>query len=250
MTTWSDPLGLAPTKFRIRVSNEEIALPVGVTLIGRDPSCRITIFDPLISRRHARVQCDGEQAVIEDLGSRNGTRVNRVLISSPHALRDGDRIGIGSYELVAAVVERDASELDDTPTGLLCICTDCKNGYPANYACCPHCGSTRTAAPTNPTRGEDTTRGRWSLGMLIEMLGKAILTERVNEAEKLMREIAIIVGTHLRDDKPFDQEELGAIGEAAAWLAKAQKSETWPSWLASVRAQLADRSWPSGAEPP
>ena len=232
MSSSSGPLSDLPSKFRLRVGNEQIALPLGVSLVGRDPSaCRITIFDTLISRRHARVQCDGEQATVEDLGSRNGTRLNGVIISGPHALRDGDRIGIGSYELSVGVLDANDLAFPDMPTGLIRICPDCQTPYPATAGGCPQCGSTRSEAHTNHTRGDDTTRGRWSLGMLVEMLGKSMLTNRASDAEKLMRQAANIVSDQLRDQKPIDGDELRALGEVAAWLDKAQKSTAWSKWI-------------------
>ena len=232
MSTVSGPLIDPPSKFRIRVGNEQIALPLGVSLIGRDASaCRITIFDTLISRRHARIQCDGEQATVEDLGSRNGTRLNGVLISGPHALRDGDRIGIGSYELSLGVLDAHEGDWTDMPTGLIRLCPDCQVAYPASSGSCPSCGSTSSDAHTNHTRGDDTTRGRWSLGMLVEMLGKSMLMGRPADAEKLMRQAANVVSDDLGDGKALDPDELRALGEVAVWLDKAQKSTAWSKWI-------------------
>jgi pSer/pThr/pTyr-binding forkhead associated (FHA) protein len=229
------------THFRIRVGNEEIALPIGVTLIGRDATCRVTIFDSLISRRHARIQCDGQHAAIEDLGSRNGTRVNGVLIDGPHAIREGDRISIGSSELVVAVVDPEDSGIGDTPTGIINICPQCQTPFANTTLNCPRCGSTRVTAPApaaKQKRRDEASGGRWSLGMLLELLGKSILTGSASEAEKLMRQAAIIVSDHLRDARPLDPDELRALGEATAWLAKAQKSDAWQEWMASVHGQM------------
>jgi len=227
------PLNETPTKFRIRVGNEQIALPVGVTLIGRDASsCRITIFDTLISRKHARIHCESDQATIEDLGSRNGTRLNSVSISGPHALRDGDRIGIGTYELVVGVADVRESEWD-SPTGLIRICPECQVAYPSHESACPQCGSTQ-AVDLSHARSDDTTRGRWSLGMLIEMLGKSMLTDRASEVEKLMRQAVNVVSDQLRDDRQIDADELKMLGEVANWLDKAQKGAAWSSWVADI----------------
>ncbi|MDB4988965.1 MAG: Adenylate cyclase [Myxococcaceae bacterium] len=237
MSALSGPLTEAATKFRIRVGNEQIALPLGVTLIGRDATCcRITIFDTLISRKHARIQCDGERATVEDLGSRNGTRLNSVSISGPHAVRDGDRIGIGSYELVVGLVDLRGSEWD-SPTGLIRICPDCQMAYSASVPVCPSCGST-AEGQNGHLRSDDTTRGRWSLGMLLEMLGKSMLTARPAEVEKLMRQVVNIVSDQLRDEKQIDPDELRALGEVAAWLDKAQKGSGWSKWMADTTAQL------------
>jgi pSer/pThr/pTyr-binding forkhead associated (FHA) protein len=68
-------------------------------IIGRDENCDIALADPRISRRHARVYLEGRQAVIEDLGSRNGTFVNRKQIVEPQRLNRGDLITVGKFKL-------------------------------------------------------------------------------------------------------------------------------------------------------
>jgi hypothetical protein len=238
MSGWT---GTSPetTKFRLRVGNEQVALAHGVTLIGRDPSCRIAIFDTLISRRHARIQCMLDSATIEDLDSRNGTRVNGALIASAHALREGDRIGIGSYELVFGVVEDSAGELPDSPTGLISICASCRFGYPAAERRCPRCGSQKPEQTSAPARSEDTARGRWSLGLLVELLGKSMLTGRASEVEKLMREAVNLVNDELSQGRTPDSDELRALGEVASWIAKIQKDDSWTLWIEGVRTHLA-----------
>lgn len=238
MSHWTGPLSDPATKFRLRVGNEQIALAHGVTLIGRDASCRIAIVDTLVSRRHARIQCDLSSATIEDLDSRNGTRVNGSLIASAHVLREGDRIRIGSQELVFGVVDAEQRELLEVPTGLIHICPDCRTPYQASAPSCPSCGAHKRDTQPAQARSEDTQRGRWSLGLLVELLGKSMLTERVAEAEKLMREAANNVADLLREGRPIDDEELRALREASTWLAKRHKSDTWPVWMAGVEARL------------
>ena len=63
--------------------------------LGRDASNHITVNDPEVSRRHARLFAQGGVFVIEDLGSTNGTFVNGARITGPYILTDGDEIGIG-----------------------------------------------------------------------------------------------------------------------------------------------------------
>ena len=64
--------------------------------IGRDASLPLGLDqDSQVSRRHARVTAQGGQAVVEDLGSTNGTYVNEQPIHAPHALRPGDKVRVG-----------------------------------------------------------------------------------------------------------------------------------------------------------
>jgi hypothetical protein len=69
------------------------------TLIGRSPECEIFLDDVTVSRRHAELLRDGEQFTIKDLGSLNGTFVNRRRIDRAE-VRDDDELQIGKYRLV------------------------------------------------------------------------------------------------------------------------------------------------------
>jgi ABC-type multidrug transport system fused ATPase/permease subunit len=68
-------------------------------VVGRDPGADLVLVGDGISRRHALLTCDGERLEVHDEGSRNGTRVNGRPATSAR-LRDGDRIGVGPFELV------------------------------------------------------------------------------------------------------------------------------------------------------
>jgi pSer/pThr/pTyr-binding forkhead associated (FHA) protein/NADPH-dependent 2,4-dienoyl-CoA reductase/sulfur reductase-like enzyme len=67
--------------------------------IGRDPSADVSIADPAVSGTHAQITEHGGALYVRDLGSRNGTFVNRELVSVPHALGDGDVIHVGNTDL-------------------------------------------------------------------------------------------------------------------------------------------------------
>lgn len=67
--------------------------------IGRLPDNAVIVDNPAVSGHHARVVCEGEQAVLEDLQSTNGTWVNTQQVTR-HALTHGDVILIGKHHLV------------------------------------------------------------------------------------------------------------------------------------------------------
>ncbi|HKF00066.1 MAG TPA: DUF3662 and FHA domain-containing protein [Actinomycetes bacterium] len=67
-------------------------------VIGRASAAGVTLADPGISRTHARVVREGDDFVVEDLGSTNGTEVNGQLVKR-RRLADGDRIRLGSSTL-------------------------------------------------------------------------------------------------------------------------------------------------------
>jgi pSer/pThr/pTyr-binding forkhead associated (FHA) protein len=70
----------------------------GTTLVGRSPECDIFLDDVTVSRRHAEIVREGDEFTIKDLGSLNGTYVNRKRIEST-ALADDDEVQIGKYRL-------------------------------------------------------------------------------------------------------------------------------------------------------
>jgi serine phosphatase RsbU (regulator of sigma subunit) len=65
-------------------------------VVGRSSKSDLSIADRSLSRRHARIFRSGEQWLIEDLGSRNGTRVNGTLIAQPTALATGDLVAVSA----------------------------------------------------------------------------------------------------------------------------------------------------------
>jgi pSer/pThr/pTyr-binding forkhead associated (FHA) protein len=77
-------------------------------IIGRDPQADYFLDNPQISRRHAMIQSTEDGDWVSDLGSSNGTRVNKERIEGPTLLEFGDIIDLGhgvqlSYEDVSAL---------------------------------------------------------------------------------------------------------------------------------------------------
>jgi two-component system, cell cycle response regulator len=72
----------------------------GETFVGRSGNVTIRIDDDGVSRRHARLFHAGEEMLIEDLGSSNGTNVNGTRVEHQAQLRDGDKIQLGSTTIL------------------------------------------------------------------------------------------------------------------------------------------------------
>jgi hypothetical protein len=68
-------------------------------VLGRSRACDVYVADVNVSRRHAELRQEGATYWIVDLGSTNGTAVNGKRIERER-LRDGDRITLGSTEIV------------------------------------------------------------------------------------------------------------------------------------------------------
>ena len=79
--------------------------------IGRAAEANIFLDDVTVSRRHALLSPSTDGWLLEDVGSLNGTYVNRAIISAPVALRDGDEVQIGKYRFVFVIAPpADSSE--------------------------------------------------------------------------------------------------------------------------------------------
>jgi DNA-binding winged helix-turn-helix (wHTH) protein len=83
-------------------------LSEGENVLGRDPDAGVWLCDPSISRHHARIVVTGGEAVLEDLGSKNGSFHAGRRLDGPAPLRDGETIRIGSVDLVFRVASASA----------------------------------------------------------------------------------------------------------------------------------------------
>jgi len=89
----------APVAFRLVLKDREIALDQGENVLGREREAAAWIDVHSVSRRHARIMVAGDQATLEDLGSKNGTFLEGEPVTVARALRDGSRIRIGTVEM-------------------------------------------------------------------------------------------------------------------------------------------------------
>ncbi len=101
------------------------ALTGEVTMIGRAVENEIVVSSKRISREHACVRREGWRAILEDLGSTNGTFLNGQRLTESAQLRDGDQIKVGDVQFVfhdPDVTYQDTAlpELEmDVPAGLV-----------------------------------------------------------------------------------------------------------------------------------
>jgi pSer/pThr/pTyr-binding forkhead associated (FHA) protein len=79
-------------------SGESFTIDGDRTGIGRSPDAEVFLDDVTVSRNHALIVRRKDGLYIDDLGSLNGTYVNRRRIES-HKLEDADEIQIGKYKL-------------------------------------------------------------------------------------------------------------------------------------------------------
>jgi hypothetical protein len=191
-----------------------------------------------VSRQHAVIRIHGEAATVEDLGSRNGLMVNGRPVRGVHPLTDGDRVRIGTQELVFCAVTATAGR-STRQTGFMCHCADCGLPYPAELVSCPSCGSTERAdEDTLSGIIADSQRRNWTLDLIVEVLQKAQSLARWDDVERMLRRARANIDERITQSAPIERSPLDAVGDAVAAVAVERRDAEWGRWLLAVHASL------------
>jgi pSer/pThr/pTyr-binding forkhead associated (FHA) protein len=94
-----DTATVTVTRGPLLAAPHTVPITSATVTIGRHPGCDIVLDDITVSRTHAELRRTGDGITITDLGSLNGTYVNREPVDLAR-LADGDTIWIGKYRLV------------------------------------------------------------------------------------------------------------------------------------------------------
>jgi DNA-binding winged helix-turn-helix (wHTH) protein len=95
----------------------------GENLVGRDPRSNVWLDYPTVSRRHARIVVNDGNALVEDLGSKNGTTVGSTAVVEGRELENGDGVYFGRVRLIYCAspagfpTATHASRIEDFRTG-------------------------------------------------------------------------------------------------------------------------------------
>jgi hypothetical protein len=221
-------------RYRLRFLLQEFDLPRGVTLIGRSLDCHVTIEDPLVSRQHARILIDDNGVSIEDLGSRNGVKLNGVTLRGRGQLQDGDRLRIGTQDLVFCRVDP-VGPVHAKTTGVLRLCANCRLPYPREMVSCPNCEETeQTEEETlSGSFGADKQHS-WSVQLLVEALEKALSLSRAPDAERIVRRATAQVEELIVSGAAIDPAHVEKLANAAAQTSLHVGEPTWGAWVAQV----------------
>lgn len=76
------------------------AFSQGAVILGRDPLSDVPISDLAVSTRHAKLSFHDGQWWVDDLGSKNGTRLNSGMVTGSTVLTSGDEIRCGKAKVV------------------------------------------------------------------------------------------------------------------------------------------------------
>jgi anti-sigma regulatory factor (Ser/Thr protein kinase) len=82
------------------------------TVIGRAPQCEIQLLSRAVSRRHARIEFDGTQAIVSDLGTKNGIKLNGERIQGAAVVSEGDLVVVGDIRMIYRTADRSIASKD------------------------------------------------------------------------------------------------------------------------------------------
>ncbi|MCA9646572.1 MAG: FHA domain-containing protein, partial [Myxococcales bacterium] len=218
---------------RLRFLLQEIDLSPGVTVLGRSPTCHVTLDDPLVSREHAQLSVRGNQVTVQDLGSRNGTLVNGEKLAGTQELRDGDRVRLGTQELVFYHLD-DADRAAGRATGFMTRCAACGVPYPAEAGTCPNCGSDHRVEDDTVSGVVGATDQNWTLQLLIEVLQRAETVNRTEDVERLLERARANIEGRLAANHHVAPEHLDAVAVSASRLARRLGNARWGRWALDV----------------
>jgi FHA domain len=224
-------------RYRLRFVLQELDLPQGGTIIGRSLDCHLTLEDPLVSRRHARIVVDDAGARIEDMGSRNGVRVNGAVIREPVALRNGDRVRIGTQDFVFCCVDAGGRAHSRT-TGQLRLCANCRLPYPRELLACPNCEATEQTDDDTLTGSGRAAAHAWNVQLMVESLERALRLSRLEDAERIVQRAIAQIEEVVLAGGVLDAGALAALSVQATVTTLASGDPAWAHWVLDVYGRI------------
>ena len=214
----------ALSRFRLKQGTHELELPPGDFFIGRSPECQLTLDDPLVSRRHAVIHIVGTQAILEDLGSRNGVLVNGERQRGNTPLRAGDRVVIGSQELTLVLVTPSRRPTEASFTQPIVVREAARTQ--------PSVPSFAVTADEEGEESEPETRRASAFTLLLGVAGKALALGKLDDAERILANLVADWDRQLQTSRPSEPlEGLDDAARFAVQLAMATSKATWVDWV-------------------
>lgn len=211
-------------RYRLRFLLQEFDLDKETIVIGRGPACAVTIDDAMMSREHVRIDLTGPEPTLEDLQSRNGTLLNGQPLVGVATLEDGDRIRIGTQELV--FVNQGRQTRVQRTTGALTFCARCAIPYPSASPSCPHCGTVPTEQGIT-TAVRDVAASGWTFHLLSQVVDRAMSQNRLADAERMLTRGLAELEEQLEEGIAVEPERVLGVAECAARLGCALHAARW-----------------------
>jgi len=220
-------------RFRLRYQHHDLALGDGEFVVGRSAGCQLSLDDPLVSRRHAMLVVTKDAVTVEDLESRNGVVVNGQKIAAKTVLQPGDKILIGSQELILLRGRENAMrETASLPS----------RGTMPKIAAVPE-ALPRSESSNHPTPPKEEFTGQTEGGeastvrrvTAFKLLGgvaeKALAMGRADEAERLLAGPLADLVEASRNGKPVSPWLVDVAARLAAKLATTTTKGAWADYV-------------------
>lgn len=228
--------------FRLRYQAHDLEIPEGDFVIGRSPECQLALDDARVSRRHAVLRATTGGVLVEDLGSRNGVSVNGAKISGQQLCTDGDRVTIGSQEMLiyrggsgnhrqTLTVQGGAHTLAEIPV-------EAVRAARAARSSSPHLENdpTRGSLPSGPQHVAPRTHS--NVRVLGAVADKALALGRVDEAERILGTVLTDLIGSIRGGAPVDDDVFDAAVKAALRLATAGAKGAWVEYVFDLHLEV------------
>ena len=220
--------------FRLRYQAHDLELPLGDFIVGRSTECQLSLDDPLVSRRHAVLRVRRDGVSVQDLGSRNGVLVNGVKISGERELSAGEKVSIGSQDMVLSVAADQSPAAHATGEEVYRRATqtlgaayvmDLRGVVEASSpsAAPPAAGKPAIADP--PTA--EASRSVQSFQLLGGVADKALAMGKADDAERILQVLLADVLHRSREGQPIDPSVAEPAARYAARLASATGKASW-----------------------
>jgi predicted component of type VI protein secretion system len=218
-------------RFRLRYLHHDLELSEGQFVVGRSASCQLSLDDALVSRRHAMLVVSRDSVTVEDLESRNGVVVNGERITARVPVKPGDKIVIGSQELLlqrgAEHSARDTADIKRTLSAMA-VPPD-----PDAERAMLRPIERRLSSPLPPADVDEPSviRRAEAFSLLGGVAEKALAMGRAEEAERLLSAPLSEVMDASRSGKRLSAELVDQATRFAAKLATATGKGPWVDFV-------------------
>jgi predicted component of type VI protein secretion system len=212
--------------FRLRYQAHDLELPVGEFVVGRSTECQLSLDDPLVSRRHGMLKVSVDKVTVQDLGSRNGVLVNGVKIEGERELSPGDKVSIGSQEMVLHLADESTPAAASKEDHYRRATQTLGAAYVGDIRAAIESGTHLTDPPT-----VEVSRSVQSFRLLGGVADKALAMGRAEEAERILQALLLDVLTKAREGQRLEPPVAEASARYAARVAGATSKGSWVDYV-------------------